>query len=213
MAPVGEHVVVGLYAGELELGVAVFVIRAAGRIGKKHFAVDAVDIQCLETLHRIESRRRHLLPHFRPRRKRITHHRGAIAHIPAWRPTVDAPTVDALAVFLFSRDMRDAVSPLLRRHARGKVVAVERGVRVRADEAEFYFHDANIPRISRRGKSRARLRKSLTTMILIPYSPLLTPHGRPRDAVFFFLLTWARSSCTYRRESDSAAPDGTRKAD
>src|SRR5262249_20725995 len=98
-------------------------------------------------------------------------------------------------------------------HARRKVVAVEGRVRVRANETEFYFHDANIPRISGRGKSRARLRESLTTMILIPYSPLLTPRGRPRDAVFVFLPTWARSSCTYRRESDSAAPDDSRKAD
>src|SRR5262249_13600819 len=83
------------------------------------------------------------------------------AHVAARRPTVDGPAVGARTVFVFRRDMRDAIAPLARRHARGEVVAVKRRVRVRADQSEFNFHGANLSGIRGRGKLTALLHTSL----------------------------------------------------
>ncbi len=66
LAPLGERVVVGLHAGQLELGVALEERRALHRVvGEQHLAVDAVAVEALQALGRVVDDLRHFVPALR----------------------------------------------------------------------------------------------------------------------------------------------------
>jgi len=108
--------------------------------GRALFDADALLDQRFETLPRVIGGLRYFIPALRISGKRIAHQGRTVGHIAVARFAVHGPAIDTTAVFFYLHDMRNAVSPLGGRHATGKIIAIEPGVGVCANQSKFYFH-------------------------------------------------------------------------